>query len=54
MLVNGLLSSFLLFGRNSGPRLQPAQHATVVDEAVQGMIEMPPPNPALLSHSTAK
>jgi hypothetical protein len=58
MLANGLLSSFLLFGQNSGPSLQPAptqaQPATIVDDAAQRMIEIPPPNPALLPRTTSK
>jgi hypothetical protein len=58
MLVNGLLTSFLLFGQNSGPTLAPvpthAQSASVVDDAAQRMIQIPPPNPAQLSRSTSK
>lgn len=59
LLVNGLLTSFLLFGHNSGPRLVPAapvpvQPATVVDEAAQRMIEIPPPNPAQLPRTKSK
>jgi hypothetical protein len=59
MLANGLLTSFLLFGRDNGPALQPAvpppaQSASVVDDAAQRMIELPPPNPALLPHTKTK
>ena len=57
MLVNGLLTSFVLFGRNSGPTLQPAvpqQAPATIDEAAQKMIEIPPPNPALLPHTQSK
>jgi hypothetical protein len=54
MLVNGLLTSFLLFGRNSGPTLAPVPTQTQsasVDDAAQRMIQIPPPNPAQLSTS---
>ena len=59
MLVNGLLTSFLLFGRHDGPTLQPAappptQSASVVDKAAQQVINIPPPNPALLPRTTSK
>jgi hypothetical protein len=55
MLANGLLTSFLLFGRHDGPALQPAAPVTsVVDDAAQHMIEIAPPNPALLQHTKSK
>jgi hypothetical protein len=59
MLVNGLLTSFLLFGRHNGPTLQPAapppaKTASVANEAAQQVINIPPPNPALLPHKKSK
>ena len=59
MLANGLLTSFLLFGRHSGPTLQPAvpppgQSASIVDQAAQKVIQIPPPNPALLPRTKSK
>lgn len=59
MLANGLLTSFLLFGQHSAPALQPAappptQSASVVNQAAQRVLEIPPPNPALLPHTKSK
>ena len=59
MLANGVLTSFVLFGRHDGPTLQPAvpapaQSASLVDDAAQRMIEIPPPNPALLPRTKSK
>jgi hypothetical protein len=60
MLANGLLTSFLLFGQHSGPTLQPAvpapptQAASLVNGAAQQVINIPPPNPALLPHTKSK
>lgn len=58
MLVNGLLTSFLLFGHHSGPTRQPAAPpspapATIASVAAQ-VFDIPPPKPSQLPRTTSK
>jgi hypothetical protein len=56
MLANGLLTSFLLFDHNSGPRIQPAAPPSTrfPGNAAQQAIDMPPPSPSVLRRMKSK